>query len=114
VRTQSLDPALVARLRALNSLDAAFYDASVAVFDAALAAARGAPGSVERGAWDADAAEFAAMQRALTRSFNTAATSALTGSAACVELKAWYSLSDVDYEARPPRGRMPCLHAACG
>jgi hypothetical protein len=102
----------VARLRELNWLDAAFYDASVAVFEAALAAARGAPGSVERGAWDADAAEFAAMQRALTRSFNSAATSAVSGSAACAELKGWYSLSDVDYEARALLSRMPCVQSA--
>jgi hypothetical protein len=83
----------LARIERLNWLDGLLYDASVAAFEAALAAARGAPGSLERGAWDADAAEFARMQAALKRSFDAPG-------AACAALKAWYTLSDVQYEAR--------------
>jgi hypothetical protein len=83
----------LARIERLNWLDGLLYDASVAAFEAALAAARGAPGSLERGAWDADAAEFARMQAALKRSFEAPG-------AACAALKAWYTLSDVQYEAR--------------
>lgn len=94
-KVSSLEPALVQRIAELNHLDGLLYGASVAAFEAGLAAARGAPGSVERVAWDADAAEFAAMQRALKRSFSVA-----DESPACAELKAWYTLSDLQYEVR--------------
>jgi hypothetical protein len=114
-RSQSLPPALVARLRQLNALDGLLYDAAVAVFERALAAARGAPGSVERGAWDADAATFAQMQRAL------AASLAAGAPPDCAPLRAWYQLSDLEYEALidadghaavPPEARAPAMQAS--
>ena len=94
---QSLDKGLVARIRELNFLDGILYDAAVAAFDAAVAAARGAAGSAARARWDADAAEFAAMQAALKR---TLAAAAVEGAPeACVAVHGWYTLSDLAYEA---------------
>ena len=93
-KVSSLEPALVDRIRELNYLDGRIYDTAVAVFEKALEEARGADGSEERAAWDADAAEFTRMQAALTASFEED-----PGHAACAALRAWYIMSDVEYEA---------------
>ncbi len=92
-KVSSLEPALVARIRELNYLDGRIYDTAVAVFEKALDEARGEDGSEARAAWDADAAEFTRMQAALTSSFK-----ADPGHKACEALRAWYTMSDVEYE----------------
>jgi len=89
---QALDPALVARIRALNTLDTALYDAAVAAYDTALADAMGPPGSRARAAWEADEAELGRMLAALAASLGRA-------EAGCVALRQWYGMSDVEYEA---------------
>ena len=65
--------------------------AALTAFEVALAAARGEPGSPERSAWEDDATEFAAMQRALLLSFEGEGE-------ACGQLKRWYALADTEYE----------------
>ena len=92
-KVSSLEPALVEKLRELNYLDGRIYDTAMALFDKALEDARGADGSEQRAAWDANAAEFARMQAALTASF-----AADPSHKACAALQAWYTMSDVEYE----------------
>lgn len=82
----------MARIRALNTLDVALYDAAVAAFDVALADAMGPPDSRARAAWEADGAELRRMLAALTASLGRE-------EAACVALRQWYGMSDVEYEA---------------
>ena len=92
-KVESLEPALVERLRELNHLDGRIYDTAVALFDRALEDARGAEGSEQRVAWDADAAELTRMQAALAASFK-----ADPSRKECAALQAWYTMSDVEYE----------------
>ena len=117
---QSLDAALAERIRALNALDGILYDAATAAFDAALEEARGSPGSDARRAWEAEAAEFTAMQDALGRSFDAAGAEG-GGSRACAERRQWYQLSDLQYEALvgpdgyaevPPAAELDAMRAA--
>lgn len=91
-----MEPALVRKILELNSLDALLYNATLAAFEAALLAAKGEPGSAERGDWDADALEFRRMQAALAASLEGAAEAA---DGACRELRGWYTLRDTQYEA---------------
>ena len=109
-KVSSLEPALVDRIRELNYLDGRIYDTAVAVFEKALDEARGADGSEQRAAWDAEAAEFTRMQAALADSFKED-----PGNTACAALRAWYTMSDVEYEghigfdgiAKPPPAAQP-------
>ena len=87
----SLKPELIQAIRELNHLDDLLYSAALTAFEVALAAARGEPGSPERSAWEDDATEFAAMQRALLLSFEGEGE-------ACGQLKRWYALADTEYE----------------
>lgn len=98
VLIQSLDPGLVAQLRELNSLDGLLYDAAVRLFDAALDEARGEAGSDTRAAWDSDAQELRSMQAALA-----ATLEGPQDTEACAQVKQWFTMSDVEYEARPGR-----------
>lgn len=93
---QSLSPSLRARIEQLTSLDAMLYSAAVSAFESALADAMGAEHSAARAAWDADAAEISALQRALARTLSIPRWRARRP---CRALHDWYSQSDVQYEA---------------
>ena len=94
-KASSLSRDLVDSIKQLNHLDGLIYDHATRLFDQALAAAKGKPGTQSRAAWDADYAEFARMRTALAASFN-----ASDSVAACAALRTWYTLSDVSYEVR--------------
>ena len=94
-KAASLSKELVDSIKALNHLDGRIYDKANKLFDGALAAVRGRPGSAARAAWNAEREEFTRMQAALEASFNS---SARVG--ACGALRAWYTLSDMSYEGK--------------